>query len=204
MSFTGWSDRAYEVMLDLQGDPGPAELEEHRDAVERYVRQPLQQLCDALNETDEFGTFWPGGMSDRPWGWQHQNITWWIARRIKITFTFDVDGFALGGGSGSPAPDQVQLYRKLVDEEGAGTELADIVRRLERAGFDLLGSKLQRLPSEFRKDHPRADLLRRRGIYAEKPIETTDLRKIRKDLRELHALTTWYTDYIAPAGWEKP
>lgn len=204
MSFTGWSDRAYEVILDLQGDPSPAELEEHRDAVERYVRQPFQQLCDALEETGEFGKFWLGGMSDRPWGWQNQNATWWIARRLKITFTFDLDGFGLGGGSGSPAPDQVQLYRKVVDAEGSGTELADIVRKLDRAGFDLRGSKLQRLPSEFPEDHPRADLLLRRGIYAEKPIDTTDLRKIRKDLRALQALTNWYTDYIVPTGWEKP
>jgi hypothetical protein len=204
MSFTGWTDRAFDVLVELQGDPSPSQLEARRDELERHVRRPLQDLCDALGETDEFGTFYLNGLSDKAYGWQRSYATWWIARRVRISFTFDLDGFVLGGGSSSPAPDQVPMFRKLVDEEGAGAELADIVRRLDRAGFDLQGSLARRIPSEYAADHPRAELLRRRGIYAEKPIDTFDLAEIRKDLRVVHKLTTWYTDYVVTAGWERP
>jgi uncharacterized protein (DUF2461 family) len=204
MGFTGWTDRAYDVLLDLQGEPSPSQLHAHRDELELQVRRPMQELCDALNDKDGLGTFWMNSLSDKAYGWQHTWASWWIARRLRISFTFDLDGPVLGGGSSSPAPDQVQLYRKVVDAEDSGTELAGIVRRLERAGFELQGSLMRRIPSEYADDHPRADLLRRRGIYAEKPIETCDLAAIRKDLRLLRKLTAWYTDYVVTTGWVRP
>ncbi|TCC57997.1 DUF2461 family protein [Kribbella pittospori] len=204
MGFQGWSDAAFDVMVDLDGDPSPVQLESHRDALERYVRGPLQELCDELNETGEFGKFWLGGMSDRAAAWQRQNATSWIARRIRISFTFDLDGFALGGGSAHPESDQVRRYRAMVDAEDSGRELAGIVETLGRDGYELAGPTAVRMPREYSPDHPRADLLRRRSVYAEKPIDTDDVGLIAKALRPLIELTTWYTDYVVTTGWEKP
>lgn len=204
MAFHGWTDAAFDVLVDLEGDPGPAQLEAHRDDLERHVRGPLQQLCDELNGTGEFGTFWLSGLSGHAAGWQHSRATWWIARRIRITFTFDLDGFTLGGGSASPAGDQVALFRQMVDAEPSGSELDAVVKRLDRNGYDVIGPIGRRVPAQFAPDHPRADLLRRRAVYAEKPLDTTDVTQIRKSLRPLVELTTWYTDYVATAGWEQP
>ncbi|TCC52549.1 DUF2461 family protein [Kribbella capetownensis] len=204
MGFQGWSDAAFDVMVELEGDPSPVQLESHRDDLERYVRGPLQDLCDELNDTGEFGKFWLGGMSDRPAAWQRQNATSWIARRIRISFTFDVDGFALGGGSAHPESDQVRRYRAMVDAEDSGRELAGIVETLGRDGYQLTGPSAVRMPREYSSDHPRADLLRRRSVYAEKPIDTDDVGLIAKTLRPLVELTTWYTDYVVTTGWEKP
>jgi hypothetical protein len=164
----------------------------------------MQALCDELNGTGEFGTFWLSGLSDRAPAWQRTQATWWIARRIRITFTLDLDGFVLGGGSASPAGDQVTLFRAMVDAEDSGRELDRIVRRLLRDGFELTGPTRLRMPGQYAPDHPRADLLRRRSVYAEKPIDTDDLGLIRQAVRPLAELTSWYTDYVAPAGWEKP
>jgi uncharacterized protein (DUF2461 family) len=204
MGFHGWTDAAYDVLADLEGDPSPAQLETHRDDLERHVRGPLQELCDALNEKGEFGTFWLGGLSDRPAAWQRQRATSWIARRIRITFTFDLDGITLGGGSASPAGDQVELFRAMVDADASGGELAGIVERLLRNGFELTGPSRLRMPGKYSSDHPRADLLRLRSVYAEKPIDTDDIGQITKALRPLAELTAWYTDYVATTGWEKP
>ncbi|WP_406049149.1 DUF2461 family protein [Kribbella sp. NBC_00889] len=204
MGFQGWSDAAFDVMVDLDGDPSPVQLESHRDDLERHVRGPLQELCDELNETGEFGKFWLGGMSDRPAAWQRQHATSWIARRIRISFTFDLDGFALGGGSAHPESDQVRRYRAMVDAEDSGGELAGIVETLGRIGFELTGPTAVRMPREYSSDHPRADLLRRRSVYAEMPVDTHDVGLIGKALRPLIELTTWYTDYVVTTGWEKP
>ncbi|TCO17551.1 uncharacterized protein DUF2461 [Kribbella steppae] len=204
MGFQGWTDAAFDVLVDLEGDPSPAQLETHRDDLERSVRGPLQELCDALNEKDEFGTFWLSGLSERPAAWQSQRATWWIARRIRITFTFDLDGLTLGGGSASPAGDQVELFRAMVDAEASGAELAGLVERLRRNGFELTGPSRLRVPGQYSPDHPRADLLRLRSVYAEKPIDTDDIGLITKALRPLVELATWYTDYVVTTGWEKP
>ena len=204
MGFQGWTDAAFDVLADLEGEPSPAQLETHRDDLERYVRGPLQLLCDELNEKGEFGTFWLSGLSERPAAWQSQRATWWIARRIRITFTFDLDGFTLGGGSANPAGDQVEVFRAMVDAEASGSQLAGLVERLLRNGFELTGPSRLRMPRQYSHGHPRADLLRLRSVYAEKPVDTVDVGLIIKALRPLVELTTWYTDYVAPAGWEKP
>jgi len=204
MGFRGWSDAAFDVLVDLEGDPSPSQLETHRDDLERYVRGPLQELCDELNGKGEFGTFWLSGLSDRPAAWQQQRATAWIARRIRITFTFDLDGLALGGGSANPETDQVPRFRAMVDAEDSGRELVGIVSALHRNGFELTGPTGVRMPHEYSPDHPRADLIRRRSVYAEKPIDTNDVGLIRKTLRPLIELTTWYTDYVVTTGWDKP
>jgi hypothetical protein len=204
MGFQGWTDAAFDVLADLEGDPSPAQLEPHRYDLERHVRGPLQELCDALNEKAEFGTFWLSGLSDRPAAWQRQRATWWIARRIRITFTFDLDGLTLGGGSASPAGDQVELFRAMVDAEASGGELAGLVERLLCNQFELTGPSRLRMPGKYSPDHPRADLLRLRSVYAEKPIDTNDIGLIMQALRPLAELTTWYTDYVVTTGWEKP
>ena len=204
MGFRGWSDAAFDVLVDLEGDPSPAQLETHRDDLERSVRGPLQELCDELNADGEFGRFRLGGMSDRPAAWQRQHATAWIARRIRISFTFDLDGLVLGGGSAHPESDQVRRFRAMVDAEDSGGELAGIVGTLSRDGFELTGPVAVRMPREYSPEHPRADLLRRRSVYAEKPIDTNDVELIGEALRPLIELTTWYTDYVVATGWEEP
>jgi uncharacterized protein (DUF2461 family) len=204
MGFQGWTDAAFDVLADLEGEPSPAQLEAHRDNLERYVRGPLQELCDELNAEGEFGTFWLSGLSERPAAWQSQRATWWIARRVRITFTFDLDGFTLGGGSANPAADQVEVFRAKVDAEPSGSELAALVEQLLRNGFELTGRTRLRMPGQYTPGHPRADLLRLRSVYAERPVDTYDVGLILKSLRPLAELTTWYTDYVATTGWEKP
>ena len=92
----------------------------------------------------------------------------------------------------------------MVDAEDSGRELAGLVRQLVRDGFELSGAAAVRMPRGYSPEHPRADLLRRRSVYAEKPIETNDVGLIGNALRPLVELTTWYTDYVATTGWEKP
>ena len=168
------------------------------------MRGPLQELCDELNETGEFGKFWLSGMSDRPAAWQSQHATSWIARRIRISFTFDLDGFALGGGSAIRRAIRSERFRAMVDAEDkrrrAGRDRRDARPHRFRAHRADRGADAARVLA----DHPRADLLRRRSVYAEKPIDTHDVGLIGKALRPLIELTTWYTDYVVTTGWEKP
>jgi len=45
-------------------------------------------------------------------------------------------------------------------------DLARVVTKLERAGYDIGGERYKRVPSGYPSDHPRAALLRRDGVYA--------------------------------------
>jgi hypothetical protein len=60
----------------------------------------------------------------------------------------------------------LKRYREAVDDAGTGTDLARVVTKLERAGYDIGGERYKRVPSGYPSDHPRAALLRRDGVYA--------------------------------------
>lgn len=66
--------------------------------------------------------------------------------------------------------EQLARFRAAVADERRGPELAAMLRRLTRAGFTI-GSydQLARVPRGFPPDHPRADLLRRKGLIVTFP-----------------------------------
>ena len=67
--------------------------------------------------------------------------------------------------------EQLARFRDAVLDERRGAEVAAILRKLVRAGFTV-GShdELQRVPRGFDPAHPRADLLRRKGLIVSFPI----------------------------------
>jgi len=67
--------------------------------------------------------------------------------------------------------DQLTAFREaVVDDQQRGAELTALLRKLTRAGFGV-GSHdtLQRVPRGFDPDHPRADLLKRKGLIVTFP-----------------------------------
>jgi uncharacterized protein (TIGR02453 family) len=67
-------------------------------------------------------------------------------------------------------PDQLARFRAAVADETSGAALVRILKPLVRAGFEV-GSQgqLARVPRGFAADHPRADLLRRKGLVVSFP-----------------------------------
>jgi uncharacterized protein (TIGR02453 family) len=66
--------------------------------------------------------------------------------------------------------EQLKRFRAAVVDAKRGAEVAGILRPLVRAGFEV-GSheQLQRVPRGFDPEHPRADLLRRKGLMVAFP-----------------------------------
>jgi uncharacterized protein (TIGR02453 family) len=63
--------------------------------------------------------------------------------------------------------EQLKRFRAAVGGEERGAELAKIVGALGRAGFTIDSyEQVQRVPRGFDAEHPRADLLRRKGLIA--------------------------------------
>lgn len=209
--FAGLPEAAYDVLLKLEGEPSASHFEAHRDEHERLVRRPMQLLSDALNQTapdDQLGTFHLSGLGSLPWGWQHQCTTAWIARRVRVTVRFDLDGLHVEGGWPGAAEGQLFRYREMVDAEHSGVELAEIAAELRAAGFEFVGSPLKRMPRGYPPEHPRADLLCRRSLFACKPLGADHwlhtpeaAERVRAELEPLYPLATWLVDYVAIAGF---
>jgi uncharacterized protein (TIGR02453 family) len=73
-------------------------------------------------------------------------------------------------------PEQLGRFRAAVVDERRGREVAALVRTLTRAGFAPgAHATLQRVPRGFAPDHPRADLLRHKGLIVSFPAPPRQL-----------------------------
>jgi len=65
---------------------------------------------------------------------------------------------------------QLARFRAAVLDDAQGARLADVLRRLERAGFTVGSHEmLRKVPRGLDPAHPRADLLRRKGLVVSFP-----------------------------------
>src|SRR5262245_11306563 len=96
--FTGWPVEAFDVLLQLDGDPPLAVRERHRKDRERLVREPmvalLQDIADADPAYEDFSV-WHYGKT--VWWWQHQAAAVRIAPNLELGMRFDLDGLQIGG-----------------------------------------------------------------------------------------------------------
>jgi uncharacterized protein (TIGR02453 family) len=95
--------------------------------------------------------------------WVHRNAKG--ARGACFYFHFTSREAVVLGGVYAPAPLELSLYRKLLQQRYK--EFQDILRdrRLKTLTGGLEGEKLKSLPKGISRNHPAADLLRRRQWY---------------------------------------
>ncbi|WP_426573338.1 DUF2461 domain-containing protein [Aquihabitans sp. McL0605] len=115
-------------------------------------------------------------------------------------------GLAVGAGFWMMAPDQLERYRRAVDDDGTGDELAAIVADLERQKLAMEGEALKTAPRGYPRDHPRIELLRRKSVagvrswepaawFATKAAAT----KITGVWRTAAPLNAWLAAHVGPS-----
>jgi uncharacterized protein (TIGR02453 family) len=165
MAFTGWPVAAVEFYEGLEADNSKVYWQEHRAVYERDVRAPMEQLLAEL--ADEFGA----GKLFRP----YRDVRFSADKTPYKTncaatigtgyVSFSADGLSTGAGLYMPDSAALQRYRTAVTREKSGTELAEIVAALHKAGYQTMAHEvLKTAPRGMPKDHPRVDLLRHKGI----------------------------------------
>lgn len=98
---------------------------------------------------------------------------------------FGIDDEYAGVGTYFFDAAQLVRWRKLVAAERTGAPLASIIARLRRAGYRVGGhDDYKRVPRGFAPDHPRAELLRMRGLTCAFP-------EIPRGLMHEPALVDW-------------
>ncbi|MET0414985.1 MAG: DUF2461 family protein, partial [Actinoplanes sp.] len=114
------------------------------------------------------------------------------------------DGLAAGCGMYQLEPDQLERYRRAVADERTGAELVALIDKL---GVDVHGhGSLKTAPRGYPKDHPRAELLRHKGLTTWKewppaPWLGTAAAKTRivEFLRASRPLREWLDDQVRAA-----
>ncbi|HVX45150.1 MAG TPA: DUF2461 family protein [Mycobacteriales bacterium] len=201
--FTGWPTGAFDVLLELDGDPPAAVRERCRKDRERLVRQPmialLQDLADADESYDDFTV--EGFVSPHYGRWQHQYAAIRLARNVVIGLAFDLDGLRLRGSWWPADPARLQRYRAAIADDHSGPELARI---LQDRGSAITGDVMKRAPRGYPADHARADLLRHRSLTVEVALGCEDwlhtpevVDRVLAAAAELRPFTAWFAAHVA-------
>lgn len=116
----------------------------------------------------------------------------------------DADSAYAGGGIYQFEDDQLDRYRKAVSDPKSVKALRAALKKVD--GFEIGGEALKRVPRGFEPDHPSADLLRHKGLYAgcdldNKRVPTAgvveDAVRVYERLLPLHQ---WLIDHVVVGG----
>jgi uncharacterized protein (TIGR02453 family) len=206
VTFAGFGDGAVEFYDGLIADNSKAYWTDQRAVYESEVRAPMQALLADLEP--EFG---PGKIF-RPFRdvrFSHDKTPYKThCGAIVGPFYVQVgaDGLMVAGGYYRMAPDQVARFRTAVDDERRGGDLEQRLAALASQGLEPAGETLKTAPRGYDRDHPRIDLLRRKGLFAAREWEPDDVLhepgardRVVDTWRLLRPLTEWLADHVGPS-----
>jgi uncharacterized protein (TIGR02453 family) len=168
MAFKGWPAEAIEFYEGLEADNTRAYWQDHKNDYEALVRRPMTELLDEL--AGEFGE----GKIFRPYRdvrFARDKTPYKTAIGATLErggyVQFSAHGLAAAAGYWDMRPDQIDRYRRAVDDDKAGAELEKLIAELARAGIEVKAREsLRTAPKGYARDHPRIELLRYKGVYA--------------------------------------
>jgi uncharacterized protein (TIGR02453 family) len=102
----------------------------------------------------------------------HLGIYFWDGSRPKMEsagfyFQLEPPHLYMGGGMYMIPDNLLDRYRRAVIDRTRGPQIGKIVAALRaRPGFSVEGQHYKRVPAGFDADHPNAELLKHKGLYA--------------------------------------
>ena len=169
-AFKGWSEDFQRFFIGLELDNSKKYFEANRRTYEDSVKGPMAALLESLEP--DFG---PGKVfranRDIRFSKDKSPYKTNIAANCGMGskggyLSLDARGFTVATGRYEMSPEEIARFRKRVAADASGTQLAGIVAKLKKSGYDIGGEELKRVPPPWPQEHPRAELLRRKSLYA--------------------------------------
>jgi len=208
VAFRGWPSEALEFYEGLEADNSKTYWTANKAVYDEKVAAPMAALLADLEP--EFG---PGRIF-RP----YRDVRFSADKspyKTAIAATLFQGGYiqlsaqGLGAGSGMyhMERDQLARYRAAVDDPKSGAVLSELVAAAAADGITIHGhDSLKRVPRGYPVDHPRADLLRHKGVVAWKdwPVApwlgtAAAKRRVAEFLRATDGLNEWLARHVGPS-----
>lgn len=168
MPFRGWPEEAIDFYEGLEADNSKTYWQQHKAVYEEMVKAPMEALLTELRK--EFGE----GRIFRP----YRDVRFSADKspyKTNIAATLAAGGYislsteGLGAGSGMymMANDQLERFRRALDDNRTGRQIEAIVAKLRSSGVEVSAHDvLKTAPKGYPKDHPRIELLRHKGLIS--------------------------------------
>lgn len=211
MRFTGFPAAAFEFYDALATDNSRAFWQANKGTYRTAVREPLDALLAELDDIGPFHVFRPYKdvrfAKDKTPYKDHQGAYSESEGGAGFYIQLSATGLMAASGYYAMASDQLARFREAVDSESRGAEVAAITADLARRGYGVGAiGELKTAPRGYARDHPRIELLRRKGLMVSKSWERADwmssravVRRIRDTWEGAGALNTWLDSNVGPS-----
>lgn len=210
-SFGGFPPESLGFYERLAADNSRAFWQANRKTYDESVREPMEQLCARLeNDYGPFHLFRPYNdmrfSKNRPPYKTHQGAYSESEGGAGYYVQISAEGLMCGAGYYGMAKDQLQRFRAAVDADAAGAEIDEITTRLARRFRIGAIDELKTAPRGYPKDHPRIELLRRKGLMASKDFGAPTWLESRRAATEvaqawqaMRPLCDWLDAHVGPS-----
>jgi uncharacterized protein (TIGR02453 family) len=208
MAFEGWPAEALEFYEGLAADNSKSYWQAHKQVYDECVLAPMRALIAEIEaEPGESKIFRP--YRDVRFSKDKSPYKTEIAAVFRDGYVrLSADGLGAGRGMHEMAPDQLDRYRGAVAADAAGEALGKIVATLHDQDIEVQGHEsLKKVPRGYPADHPRAELLRQKGLYAWRqwPVEpwlgTPAARtKVTGFIAAVEPLSDWLDQHVGPSA----
>jgi uncharacterized protein (TIGR02453 family) len=211
MAFEGFPPAAFEFYEGLEADNTKVFWQANRATFETCVKAPMEALCAALADDGSFHLFRPYNdlrfAKNRPPYKVHQGAYRETEGGAGQYLHMGSDGMLVGVGYYSMAKDQLERFRAAVDDDRRGQEIAAVTESLRAAGYSIGAMEgLKSAPRGYAKDHPRIELLRRKGLMASRswPVSAwmhtpKAAARVREAWDGAAPLCTWLDAHVGPS-----
>jgi uncharacterized protein (TIGR02453 family) len=213
MGFTGIPPSALDFYTGLEADNSKAFWEANKAVYRDEVKASVQALCDELAEYGPFHLFRPYNdvrfAKGRPPYKTQQGAYSEGEGGAGFYFHVSREGLMAAAGYYAMMRDQLERFRDAVDSPNTGEEIAGIVAGLSKRYRIGAIDELKTAPKGYPKDHPRIDLLRRKGLMmsidfgAPKWLHTKQAAaKVRDVWRAAEPMNAWLDAHVGPTTME--
>ncbi len=211
MAFSGFPLEAVHFYEGLQADNSRTYWQAHKSVYEQSVRGPFLALLEELSEYGPFQVFRPYKdvrfSKDKTPYKENIGASGESQGGAGYYVAFSHTGIYAGSGYYWMATDQLERFRSAIDADHTGAELERLVRAVEKSGLKPGAmSELKTAPRGFPKDHPRIELLRRKGLMAGREFSPAKwmqtkaaASKVRDVWQAADDLNTWLNLHVGPS-----
>ncbi|MEM1334177.1 MAG: DUF2461 domain-containing protein [Actinomycetota bacterium] len=168
-AFTGLPIEGMEFYEALGADNSKTFWQVNKHRYDDHVKAPMRALAESLDEYGPFHVFRPHNdlrfAKNKPPYKTAQGMYGELEGGAGYYVQFSADGLMVGAGYYSMAKDQLDRFRQAVVADATGEELAALVADAERKKLTATAiSELKTAPRGYDKQHPRIELIRRKGL----------------------------------------
>lgn len=213
MTFTGFPAAALDFYRRLEADNTKSFWLANKATFEEAVKTPMVELTEALADYGPFHLFRPYNdmrfSKNKPPYKTHQGAYVESEGGTGFYLHLSAEGLLAGSGYYSMAKDQLARFRAAVDAEQTGQEIVRIVESFPRKYEVGAMSELKTAPRGYPKDHPRIELIRRKGLMVSQNFGTPTWLHTKRVPEKLRAcwdaggeMNEWLDAHVGPSTLE--